>query len=208
MNGTVIELYKGTLESFTNDTRLSLAYWDSLTGDFAFWNNTAIPDGSLSAMMSFIDLAGNSIAKTVTVTVDNTKPSVSITSPTSGAEICGNATIQFSASDEHLLSVLLYIDNTILNVTGQTSYLWDTTQVGDGAHTIKLLAYDKAGNSAETSAILVTTINVRLGQEFTRNMYLAVGTPLGFVIGAIVVYAIIKRRPAPTSARTKRRSSS
>ena len=173
------------------------------------WDTTALTDGVYVIKLIVYDKALNVIEKTVTITVDNTAPSVGLTSPISGAETSGVVTIQFSASDEHLLSVLLHIDNTILNVTGQTSYLWNTTQVGDGPHTIKLVAYDRAGNSAETSTVSVTTINVRLEKESiedmylemvereresTRNTYLAIGTPLGFIIGAIIVYAIIKRR--------------
>jgi len=168
---------------------------------FSAWNTTALTDGVYVIKLIVYDTALNMIEKTLTVIVDNTPPSVSITSPISGAEVSGDVTIQFNASDEHLLSVLLYIDNAILNVTGQTSYLWDTTQLGDGTYTIKFVAYDKAGNSAETS-ISVITINVRL----VKGMYLAIGTLLGFIIGAIIVYAIIKKRPAPTGA--KRRSTS
>jgi len=157
------------------------------------WNTTTLTDGVQVVQLTVYDKALNLIEKTVTITVDNTPPSVNITNPMSGVEVSGDVTVQFSASDEHLISVLLHIDNTILDVTGQASCVWDTTQVGDGTHTIKLVAYDMAGNSAETS-VSVTTINVRLEKEFTRGMYLAIGTPLGFIIGAIIVYAFIKRR--------------
>jgi hypothetical protein len=201
VNGTVAELYKGTLRPFTNDTRLSLAYWDSLTGDFAFWNNTAIPDDSLSVTMSFIDLAGNSIAETVTVIVDNTKPSVSIRSPEDGAELFGEVNINFTATDinEVELAQLIIDDNMVFNVTGET-HLWDTTGVGDGAHTMRLVAYDIAGNRNET-AITVTTINVKREIEATRTLYLAIGTPIGVAIGAIIVYAITKK---PTGSPPKK----
>ena len=160
---------------------------------FSVWNTTALTDGVYVIKLIVYDTALNSIDETVIITVDNTPPSVSMTNPISGAEVSGDVTVQFSASDEHLASVLLYVDNTILDITGQTSYVWDTTQLGDGSHIIKLVAYDMAGNSAETS-ISVITINVRLEKEFTRGMYLAIGTPIGFIIGAIIVYAFIKRR--------------
>ena len=41
--------------------------------------------------------------------------------------------------------------------------------VGDGRHIIKLVAYDKAGNIAETS-VTVTTINLRLVGEAIRGV--------------------------------------
>jgi hypothetical protein len=41
----------------------------------------------------------------------------------------------------------------------------------------------------------VTTVNVKREVEAARNLYLGIGTPIGFIIGAIIVYAIIRRRP-------------
>jgi len=162
------------------------------------WNTTALPtDGVYVIKLLVNDTALNMKERTVTVTVDNTQPYVNITYPISGVEVSGNVTLQFSASDEHPISAFLHIDTTILNVTEQTSYVWDTTRVGDGSYTIKLVAYDKAGNSAETSVISVTTINVRLREESARNTFLAAGTLLGFVIGAIIVYAVVRRRSPP-----------
>ena len=160
------------------------------------WNTTQ-GDSVYVIRLIVYDKALNVLEKTVAITVDNTVPSVGLTSPISGAEVSGNVTVQFSASDEHLLSVFLYIDNTVLNVTGQTSYLWDTTRVGDGPHAISLVAHDKAGNSNGTFVMSVTTINVRLREESARNTFLAAGTLLGFVIGAIIVYAIVRRRSPP-----------
>jgi len=157
------------------------------------WNTTTSPDGMYVIKLIVYDTALNSMDETVSITLDNTPPSVNMTTPTSGAEVHGDVTVQFGASDEHLSSVLLHVDNTILDVTGQTSHAWDTTQLGDGSHTIKLMAYDMTGNSAETS-MSVITVNVRRAEEFTRSMYLAIGTPLGFIIGAIVAYAFTKRR--------------
>jgi len=177
-NGSIIDAW--------NVNGLHISPWNTTQGDSVYVIKLIVYDKAL-----------NVLEKTVAITVDNTVPSVGLTSPISGAEVSGNVTVQFSASDEHLLSVLLYIDNATLDVTGQSSYLWDTTRVGDGSHAIKLVAHDKAGNSAETSVVSVTTINVRLREESARNTFLAAGTLLGFVIGAIIVYAIVRRRSPP-----------
>jgi len=174
-NGSIIDAW--------NVNGLHVSSWNTTQGDSVYVVKLIVYDKAL-----------NLLEKTVAITIDNTVPSVGLTSPVSGAEVSGNVSVQFSASDEHLLSVLLYIDNAILDVTGQSSYLWDTTRVGDGSHAIKLVAHDKAGNSAETSVVSVTTINVRLREESARNTFLAAGTLLGFVIGAIIVYAIVRRR--------------
>jgi hypothetical protein len=120
-----------------------------------------LDDGSYTVKLVAQDEAGNIFEKVVVVIVDNTAPEVSITSPEGGNELTGSVNILFNASDDHLSSVLLYIDNTTYNVTGELSYEWNTTTVGDGMHTIKLLAYDKAGNKAETPPITVTVTNLQ-----------------------------------------------
>jgi len=125
------------------------------------WNTTKLDDGSYTVKFMAQDKAGNVMEKVVVVIVDNTAPEVSITNPEGGDELTGTITIMFNASDDHLSMVLLYIDNATYGVTGETSYEWNTTTVGEGAHTIKLLAYDKAGNKAETPPITVRVTNLQ-----------------------------------------------
>jgi hypothetical protein len=144
-------------------------------------------------MLSVYDKAGTKTERTVIVTVDNTLPTVSITKPQNGAELSGTTSINFTASDINLESMQLFIDQSAFNVTGATSYPWDTTKVGDGIHVIKLKAYDKAGNTAETS-VSVSIINSKLNLEANKNLYLLIGTPLGFMLGVLIAYIILKRK--------------
>ncbi|MGQ9459727.1 MAG: S8 family serine peptidase [Candidatus Bathyarchaeaceae archaeon] len=125
------------------------------------WNTTRLDDGSYTVKLAAQDEAGNTFEKVVAVVVDNTAPEVSITNPEGGDELTGTVTILFNASDDHLSSVLLYIGSTTYSVTGETSYEWNTTTVVDGTYTIKLIAYDKAGNKAETPPIKVTVTNLQ-----------------------------------------------
>jgi len=191
------------------------------------WNTTKLDDGSYTVKLIAQDEARNVFEKIVIVMVDNTAPEVSLTNPEEGDELTGTITILFNASDDHLSTVLLYIDNTTYSVTGKTSYEWNTTTVGEGTHTIKLLAYDKAGNKAETPPITVTVANLqeiieesyeegyreghdegyeeghKAGKEEGYasgiNLGMAIGVPTGLVITAIIAYAITKRhsRRAP-----------
>ncbi len=108
----------------------------------------------------------------------------------------------------------------MFNVTGETSYEWDTINVGDGAHTIGLVAYDKAGNTA-TTHITVTTTNVQrateesyaagreegyeegyatgreegyaIGRSFGMTIGVLIGVVVGSIGGAVVVFAIAKK---------------
>ena len=180
---------------FGVDTTSAPMTFNSTTGHWiGSLDTTTLSDGTYNLNVSALDKAGNGVAEMATVTVDNTEPTVSITSPEDGAELSGTVNINFTGTDDNLDKVSLYIDNATFDVTGETSYEWDTTTVGDSTHTIKLVAYDKAGNTNET-AITVTTINVKRKIEATRNLYLGVGTPIGFIIGAIIAYVITRRRP-------------
>lgn len=158
------------------------------------WNTTRYDDKEYTLKTVAYDTLLNTNEDQITVTVDNTEPSVSIASPEDGTELSGTVNINFTATDDNLDKVFLYINASMFDVTGETSYEWDTTKVGDGSHTIKLVAYDVAGNTDET-AITVTTVNMKLELEATRNLYLGIGTPIGFVIGAIIIYVVVRRRP-------------
>jgi len=156
------------------------------------WNTSSI-NGARTIVLNAYDKTGAKTEKTITVTVDNTPPEVNITTPQDGTELSGTITINFTASDTNLESVQLLIDQSTFNVTDTISYQWDTTKVGDGVHVIKLIAYDKAGSTAETS-ISAITINSKLSLEASKNLYLLIGTPLGFMLGVIIAYIILKRK--------------
>ena len=162
------------------------------------WNTTQYTEKTYIVKAVAYDAVGNNNVDQVTVTVDKTVPSVNITSPKAEAQLSGTVLIEFEASDPNLELTQLLIDNSVFTVTGTTLYEWDTSKVGDGSHTIKLVVYDKAGNSA-TTEITVTTINVRSEIEATRNLYLSIGIPLGLVVGAVIAYAINRRRPRARS---------
>jgi len=178
-----------TVMAFNNDT----GHW---TGSL---DTRRLSDGTNSIKVKAVDKAGNTAEKIVTLMVDNTPPSVRVTSPEDEAELSGNVNITFAASDANLKQVQLIIDDSVYDVTFQTEFNWNTTTVGDGPHIIKLIAYDEADNIAETS-VTVTTINVRLLVEATRRLYIAISAPIGVIIGLAVAWMMLKRKRAPSPA--------
>ncbi|MBN1329866.1 MAG: caspase family protein [Candidatus Heimdallarchaeota archaeon] len=106
-------------------------------------------------------------AYTLTVTLsyssgDTTAPTVSITSPASGATVSGTTTISASASDNvGVTKVEFYIDGSLkgTDTTSPYSYSWVTTGYSDGSHTIYAKAYDAAGNVGTTATRTVTVNN-------------------------------------------------
>jgi subtilisin family serine protease len=157
------------------------------------WNTSAFTDGAYIIALKVYDYANNFATDEISVVVDNTSPSVSMITPKAGADLSGTITINFAASDTNLELVQLLIDQSIFDVTNTTSFQWGTTTVGDGQHIIRLMAYDKAGNTAETS-VSVNTINSKLNLEANKNLYLMIGTPLGFMLGVLIAYVILKRK--------------
>ena len=162
-------------------------------------DTTTLKDGDSSIRLVVKDMAGNTVVSSVKVIIDNTAPLVNIEAPSDGETLKGDVNIIFTASDTNLEKVLLYIDGASIPmaISEEYTYLWDTSKVGDGSHEIKVEAYDIAGNKAETS-ISVNTINIKLLQEetfeSTRNMYLAIGIPIGFIVGALIAWALARRR--------------
>jgi large repetitive protein len=92
-------------------------------------------------------------------TGDVTNPTVSITKPTAGAVLKGTLSeparnCEAAVSDAGGVDrVEFFVDGTLVNTerTAPWACLVDTTAYPDGAHTLRAVAYDKAGNTAEAS---------------------------------------------------------
>src|SRR5438034_1090818 len=113
------------------------------------------------------DAAGNlNTASTSTdnsVSFDATAPSVSITSPASGATVSGTITVTASASDNvGVVGVQFQLDgvNAGAELTAAPySVPWDTTSASNGSHTITAVARDAAGNRTTSAGVTVTVSN-------------------------------------------------
>lgn len=94
---------------------------------------------------------------------DTTPPSVSFTVPTAGSTVSGSSvTLAATASDNiAIASVQFKVDGgNIGSAITSSPYTttWDSTSVGNGAHTLAAVAKDTSGNYA-TSSISVTDSN-------------------------------------------------
>ena len=84
---------------------------------------------------------------------DTVNPVVAITSPAANAVLDGTVVIQADATDNtEIVKVEFYIDNNLFQTvtTPPYQYSWNTTWYG-GPHTIKVIAYDPADNTASAS---------------------------------------------------------
>jgi hypothetical protein len=85
------------------------------------------------------------------VTPDTTAPEVTIEGLANDASVNGTVAVSLDAEDNDLDKVEIYVDGTLVTtLTGSPfQYAWDSNTVPDGAHSIKVVAYDKAGNKTE-----------------------------------------------------------
>jgi hypothetical protein len=94
---------------------------------------------------------------------DNTPPTVSMTAPTAGSTVSGNATLSANAADNlGVNSVQFKVDG---NNAGSADFIapysisWDSTSVSNGTHSLTAIATDSAGNSTTSTAVSITVDN-------------------------------------------------
>ena len=136
----------------------------------ASWNTTTVANGTHTLTARARDAAGNITTSTVTVTVDNTKPTVSLAAPAGGVPVSSTVNLAATASDnDRVTQVQFFVDNNTTPLaidtspdptSGYYSVSWDTTTVTNGTHTLKAVAYDAAGNTT-TSTVVVPVDNTK-----------------------------------------------
>lgn len=132
------------------------------------WDTTAYANGSHGIRVRAFDAANNYADDALNVTVENTvpqdakPPAVGILSPTAGASVSGNVSIQAWAEDNVAVAfVEFWVDGTLISVdtTAPYSATWDSRSVPNGAHTLTAIAEDTSGNRS-SDAINVVVSNV------------------------------------------------
>ncbi|MGZ7018438.1 MAG: Ig-like domain-containing protein [Acidimicrobiia bacterium] len=150
------------------------------------WDTTAVADGQYDLRVVTTDAAGNTFTSaTVTVRVDNTLPTGSLTAPNAGAIVKG-AAVAVSSSSADGGSGVLNADfqrspsgaNTWTSIATDTttpySVTWNTTTLTDGAYDLRVVTTDNAGNQF-TSPIRTVTVD-NIGPTITGNATGTVGS--------------------------------
>jgi hypothetical protein len=128
------------------------------------WDTSAVADGSHTIAATARDMAGHSTTSAgITVTVDHTAPSVSISAPVNGATVGGTVTVSANASDSTAVAgVQFQLNGASLgseDTAAPYSASWATTAVPDGSYTLTAVARDTAGNSRISAAVTVAVSN-------------------------------------------------
>lgn len=127
------------------------------------WDASALDDGPHVLTAVARDLTGRTSAAQVTVTVDNTPPTVAITAPAAGSTLEGTVTVSAEANDvSSLAGVQFKLNDANLgaeDTTAPFSVNWSTATAGNGSHTLTAVARDTAGNTATSNPVSVTVAN-------------------------------------------------
>ena len=133
------------------------------------WNTTTASNGAHTLRAIARDAAGNSTTSAaVGVTVanpvpDTTPPTVAVSAPAAGASVSGTTPVSANASDNVAVAgVQFTLDGANLgaeDTSAPYSTSWNTTTASNGAHTLRAIARDAAGNSTTSAAVGVTVAN-------------------------------------------------
>ncbi|MEO0225276.1 MAG: Ig-like domain-containing protein [candidate division WOR-3 bacterium] len=89
--------------------------------------------------------------------IDN-PPTINITYPTNNQIVSGIITITTQVTDDKgIIKVEFYLDDILKNTDKSSPYTSsiDTTQISNGTHTVKAIAYDTSGQTAEKSIVII-----------------------------------------------------
>ena len=130
----------------------------SLTAASSFtWNTTQSSNGTHTLQATACDAASNCASVTSTVTVDNSLPTVTITS----AVVTKNNKVNVSvtATDNvGVVKVELYLDGKLnqTDTTAPYTFSVNTAPLPSGSHTLQAKAYDAAGNVGLSNTVAFT----------------------------------------------------
>ncbi len=133
---------------------------DGSDGWRTIYDSTLDPDGPITMSIEVEDGAGLVSFDSISVTVDNTDPTVAITSHADEDWVLGVIVIEADAADAHLDRVVFFAGGTEIFVDADGSdgfsASFDTTMVTDGVLALEAVAYDAANNLANS----VVTVQV------------------------------------------------
>jgi hypothetical protein len=138
---------------------------DNLVFDWS-WNTATMADKVYTIKVRLTSLQGKTSWSERTITVDNTLPTASLTSPSAGATVSNTVLVTASAADANLDRVEFLVGGAVAKRDWGTPdcmssycFLWDTKALANGAKTLAAAAYDRAGNKRQTPSITVTVNN-------------------------------------------------
>jgi len=153
-DGTVtrVEFYRGSTLIGSDTTSPYAVTWNGATAGSYTLTAKAIDNGGVSGTSAAVSITVNS--------PQNQLPSVSITSPTSGAEFIAPASVAIRATasdpDGTITRVDFYVGSQLIATDTTSPYSAAWTNVGAGNYTLTAVAQDNAGGTGTSDMVVVT----------------------------------------------------
>ncbi|WP_158626555.1 Ig-like domain-containing protein [Corallococcus interemptor] len=147
------------LQTHPPDGALTLLAVDTVPPYTASWDPLSTTASSFKVVARGYDFAGNRTEVSRTYAIDNTPPSVAITSPANGATVSGTVTLTATAQDAFgIQGVSFYLDGAPLGTVQTPPYtvFWNTATSTLGTHQLHAIAQDGLGNLGISSLLTVT----------------------------------------------------
>ena len=133
------------------------------TNQAASWDTTAQADGQYDLRVVTTDIAGNAFTSaTITVRVDNTDPTGSITAPADAANVRNTISLTSNSADaggSGVDTVTFQRSPAGAGTWTNQAASWDTTAQADGQYDLRVVTTDNAGNSYTSATITVRVDN-------------------------------------------------
>ncbi len=159
-----------------------------------------ISDGSITLTFFASDKPGNIGSANVNIIKDTTGPIITITSPTSGADVGSNApAFIITVTDDHLDSVWYSLDGGLTNYTITTNATIDQSAwaaLSEGSITITFYANDTVGNLSFEEVTITKEIPSG-GLDPTTIIIIVVVSVVGGVTVIAGIYIFMKKRATP-----------
>ncbi|MDY7230834.1 Ig-like domain-containing protein [Hyalangium rubrum] len=128
------------------------------------WDTKSAANGSHTLKAKAFDSLGNASQAQVSVTVDNdiTAPSVSVTSPSSGAVVSGTVTLTANAADNRAVDrVTFYVGTKYITYDSKAPYSvnFNSLNLANGTYAVTARAIDTAGNITVSEGVSITIQN-------------------------------------------------
>ncbi|HZS24751.1 MAG TPA: Ig-like domain-containing protein [Gaiellaceae bacterium] len=158
------------------------------------WDTTTAAAGRHTIAAVAWDAAGNSAtSSSVTVTVDNSPPTVALTAPAAGTTVSGVVTVSAGASDDvGVAGVQFTLDGNPLGSEDTVSpyaVSWNTTLAANGQHVLGAVARDAAGNRTTAATVTITVANAPPSDTTPPTVALTAPSPGSVVSGTVTVSA-------------------
>ena len=164
LRGTVTVSINASDNTGIDNVELSELKYASNSAPYTFsWNTGLYADNLYNLYARAFDTSGNmSESSIIKVTVDNTPPIISITSPVNNALLRGNVMVSVNATDNMGIDrVELYANNLLKTASNSAPYTldWNSVLDTDGAYSLFARAFDKAGNTRDSAKIGIALDN-------------------------------------------------